>query len=307
MLKCILTMGIPGSGKSTWARAEIAKDPANWVRINNDQIREMCNGSVWSGGYEKLITETRNFLINLALKKNKHIIIDNVNSNKKHFENACTIAKSIGDVEVIEKPFYIDVEEAIERDLKREGSARVGEIVVRKFWKELGGKQFAHYIPRNETFEKIKSNRFVTPMIQNESLLKCCVFDMDGSMCDISHRNPYDASTCIYDKPIEHVVGLSKLLFNTGYKIFFFSGREDKHKAMTEEWLNKYFGYEYSLHMRETSNKEDDRLLKERLFNSHIKDKYNCKIWVDDRLRVCEWVYQAGLPLFRVGSPTACF
>ena len=56
MIKCILCVGAPASGKSFWAKSEVTKDPTNWVRINNDDIRAMTNGSVYSSDYEKLIT-----------------------------------------------------------------------------------------------------------------------------------------------------------------------------------------------------------------------------------------------------------
>jgi len=69
MIQVVLTVGIPASGKSTWAKSEIAKDPDNWLRINNDDIRAMANGSVYSSNYEKLITDIRNLLIKEGLKK----------------------------------------------------------------------------------------------------------------------------------------------------------------------------------------------------------------------------------------------
>jgi hypothetical protein len=41
--------------------------------------------------------------------------------------------------------------------------------------------------------------------------------------------------------------------------------------------------------MRESGNMEDDVSLKERLYNTHISGKFNCKAWVDDRLRVSDY------------------
>ena len=41
MNKLILTRGIQGSGKTTWARQWVAEDPSSRVRINNDDIRNM--------------------------------------------------------------------------------------------------------------------------------------------------------------------------------------------------------------------------------------------------------------------------
>lgn len=39
MSKIIVTRGLPASGKSTWAKAWVAADPANRVRVNRDAIR----------------------------------------------------------------------------------------------------------------------------------------------------------------------------------------------------------------------------------------------------------------------------
>lgn len=308
MLQIILTIGIPSSGKSTWAKSEIAKDPNNWVRINNDQLREMMNGSVWSADYEKIIGNVRNHLIKDAIKCGKNIIIDNLNINRRHFKDVAKICKAANaDINLFEKSFYIELDEAIVRDAKREGKAKVGEEVIKKWWKESGGKQHQHYNAHVEVFTKTNSAEAPSTIVQDPSLDKCAIFDLDGTMCNISHRNPYDASNCDKDIPNEHVVELAKLLHKNGHKIFFFSGREDKHKEMTIKWLDANFSLSYVMHMRESGNFEDDRLLKERLFNTHIKDKYNCKLWVDDRLRVCKFIHEAGLPLFRVGPPDADF
>jgi predicted kinase len=48
MLKVILTVGIPCSGKSTWSKSEVQKDPTGTVRINRDDLRIMMNNYVYS-------------------------------------------------------------------------------------------------------------------------------------------------------------------------------------------------------------------------------------------------------------------
>lgn len=308
MLKIQVLIGCPSSGKSSYAKELMKKEPNVWKRINNDDLRSAIDLGTWTSDNEKLITETRKFLIRESLKRNKNIIIDNVNSNKKHWNDACKLAKESGkDVQVIEKIFYVPLAELIERDSKRVGSAKVGEAVVKKFFKELGGDQLKFSNPKIEIFKATYTGGSMPVMIQDQSLNPCAVFDLDGTMADISHRSPYDASNCINDIPIMHTLNLSQLLYENKYKIFFFSGRDDIYKSMTEEWLNKHFTYEYSLHMREENNKEDDRLLKERFFNTFIKDKYYCKLWVDDRLRIVKWAYETGIPILRCGDPEASF
>mgnify|MGYP003455142708 FL=1 len=49
MNKLILTRGIQGSGKTTWARQWVAEDPDSRVRINNDDLRNML-GNYWVVG-----------------------------------------------------------------------------------------------------------------------------------------------------------------------------------------------------------------------------------------------------------------
>ena len=39
--KLILTRGIQGSGKSTWAKAWVKEDPLNRIRFNNDDINHV--------------------------------------------------------------------------------------------------------------------------------------------------------------------------------------------------------------------------------------------------------------------------
>lgn len=44
MSKIILTIGISGSGKSTWAHTQWKKDPLNTIIVNRDKIRELLFG-----------------------------------------------------------------------------------------------------------------------------------------------------------------------------------------------------------------------------------------------------------------------
>jgi predicted kinase len=312
MLKCILTVGCPASGKSTWAKSEIAKDPNNWARINNDDLRAMLNGSVWTADYEKFITDTRNHLIRDALKRGKNVIIDNLNLNRRHFDDVCKIAKSINsDIQVYEKAFYCELDELLARDSLREGKSKVGEKVIKKWWKDSGKTQFKFYKPRVEIF--VKSNNALdknqTIMTQDASKERAVIFDNDGTISLIhSGRSPYDASTCDLDLPHDHVIECMKLYHNAGYKILFVSGREDKDREPTERFYKKHFPeIKYELFMRKTGDMRKDVIIKEEIFNNHIKDRYFIAGWFDDRLQVCKWVYNNGLPLFRVNNPEANF
>ena len=54
MPKIILTRGIQGSGKSTWAKKWVEEEPTHRVRWNNDDFRKML-GPYWIPEREELI------------------------------------------------------------------------------------------------------------------------------------------------------------------------------------------------------------------------------------------------------------
>jgi predicted kinase len=306
MLKVILTVGIPASSKSTWAKAEIAKDPDNWVRINNDDVRQMCNGSVYSADYEKIISETRDFLIRTALKHDKNVISDNLNIGKRNWEIACKIAKDMNkDITVSEKVFYISLEEALARDAKRTGSAQVGEKAIKHWWGKTGKEKFSSYESKVEVFAKrdFCLDAPFTPAIQNENADKAIISDLDGTLAlFVGKRSPYDATNCdVIDKPNLPVVETIKLFNEKGYKILFCSGREDKHRDATIRFIEKHLpGIEYELYMRSSNDFRKDSVIKEEIFSNYIKDKYNVLMVLDDRSSVCQFWRGIGLTCFQV-------
>ena len=306
-----LTVGVPASGKPTWAKSEVSKNPAKTVRINNDEIRQMCNSSVYSPDYERLISEVRNSILRTALKHGMEtIIIDNCNATKRHFDEVVKVVERANvEATVIEKPFYASLETLLERDANRDGTAQVGEAVVRKFWKMLGGESHRDYVPRTASFTPRTMDKPWEPMKQNENLPRAVICDLDGTLCRIhSERNPYDASTCDQDIPHDHVIEAVKLYHQSEYHVLFVSGREDKDRAPTERFIKKYLPeVPYQLHMRSTGDTRKDVVVKEEIFNTHIKDEFFVAAWFDDRLQVARWVFQSGLPLFRVNDPEADF
>lgn len=317
MIKVEMLVGIPGSGKSTYAKQVVAKDPSNWVRVNNDDLRAMMNGSVWSSDYEKMVTDARNYLIRDALKRGKNVIIDNLNLNRRHFDDVCKIAKTVNsDIQVYEKSFFIELEEAIERDSKREGKAKVGEDVIKKWWKESGGKQHKFYKPRTEIFyERRGSNQAVEAPAYIDGLQEAVLCDLDGTLALIHNRSPYDASDCdIKDLPNTPVIETVLAHHNAGRKIIFCSGREDKYRPETIRFIEKYCFNKlnegksnerdqviaYQLFMRKTDDFRKDAIIKEEIYQNEIEGKYNVLCVLDDRDQVVEFWRSKGLTCFQV-------
>ena len=293
MQKVIVLVGIPASSKSTWAKLEVSKNP-NIVRVNRDDIRVMTFNYVFSEDNEKLVVSIRDHVIKQALKKGRDVIVDDCNINRRNFKDICTLVKSSNiDCMVMEKSFYVELDEAIARNNRREGHACVPENVVRDMWKKSGGKQHQFYKPRVEIFNKNVHNSSVMPaLVQDSSKPKAIVCDIDGTLSILGDRSPYDAAKSDeVDLPNIPVVETVRLYYEAGYKIIFCSGREDKFEDVTKRFIEKCLpGVEYQLLMRKTGDFRGDDIVKEQIFNNNIRDNYNILMVMDDRSRVvCKW------------------
>ena len=129
MPKIILTRGIPGSGKSTWAKKWVEEDPTHRVRWNNDDFRRML-GLYWVPERETLVSIVMSDFIYYAMTIGYDIVIDNMNLNKKYWDFIQDQINSLNKRYTLEFKDFFDVslEECIERDSKREHT--IGEKVI---------------------------------------------------------------------------------------------------------------------------------------------------------------------------------
>jgi len=296
-----MTVGLPGSGKSTWAKQEVATCP-NIKRINKDDLRSMLDNGVWDKTNENFVLKVRDEMVKLALSNGHNVIIDDTNFEQKHFKSIQKIIDENNfNAEIITKSFlHIPLDECIKNDLKRFNS--VGEKVIRSMYNK--------YIANRNELIDYKNDK---------NLVECIICDLDGTLAFLNGRNPYDATNCDNDI-VNHAV--LDILINyqngkvftglqiTGYKpnnyIIFVSGREDKYKEPTLSFLNKHgFSLDENvlLFMRKTGDNRKDSIIKEEIFNTEIKDKFFVKYVIDDRLQVCRMWHSLGLPLLRYGNP----
>lgn len=304
MRTVIICQGLPASGKSTWAKEQIKKEPSRWKRINRDDLRAMINDSHFDRKNEEFIRNVQEQLLRATLIEGYDVILDNTSLVPQTVKKLHKVCASIGDVKVIHKTFPVDIEECIRRNNLREGKAKVPEKVIRDMAKGAGldhgrkleGKEI--YYPPHQ-FQIIE---------QDESLTRAVIFDNDGTISLLNGRNPYDASTCDQDLPHKHVIECMRLYHQAGYKIIFVSGRDEKDRAPTEKFYKQHFPeVKYELYMRPAESNEKDVIVKERIYNEEIKNKYYVAGWFDDRISICDFVFQSGLPLFRVNDPRATF
>ena len=132
MGKLIATRGLPGCGKSSWAKEEVLNHHTGTaVRINKDLIRTMLHFDKWSPENETLTSHSHSLIIGMMMVKEIPLIIcDDTNLSPKVMESLKLLAGA--NLYQFEIKDFTDVplDVCIDRDAKREGYARVGSKVI---------------------------------------------------------------------------------------------------------------------------------------------------------------------------------
>ena len=123
--KVILMRGLPGSGKSTYAKKLVEENPNAYKRINRDDLRMMFDNGIVTKGNEKFAKQVRDILIIKALEDGKHVIVDDTNLSDKNFIRISQLVQQFNkehndNVSVEIKVMETTLEECIKRDNNRE-------------------------------------------------------------------------------------------------------------------------------------------------------------------------------------------
>ncbi len=142
---------------------------------------------------------------------------------------------------------------------------------------------------------------------------KCIIFDLDGTLCDVSHRRQFVATKprnwdawnkgISQDKPVYQVLGMFQVLKYL-FPIFFVSGRSDDYRDVTVKWLEKHGIMEddyNGLYMRKYQDHRDDAIVKAEIADIIEKD-YEIFAVFDDRKRVLTMWQDRGIFTFDVAQ-----
>lgn len=122
------------------------------------------------------------------------------------------------------------------------------------------------------------------------------IFDLDGTLCDITHRLHYIKGdnknwpafhqSCILDVPKMDMIGLFQSL-DHHYTMYIVSGRSDSVREQTKVWLRKHNIVPFKLIMRKEGDYTPDHILKASwLADGTLPPKDEILMAVDDRTRV---------------------
>lgn len=287
MPKVLILKGLPASGKSTYARELMAKEPGKWKRINKDSLREMLDDGKWSKERETHILRQRDEMMSYFLRQGNNIIIDDTNLSMKHESG---IRMLVGSPDVVEvKTFDTPVEECVRRDALRTGREHVGEKVIRDMARTFNWPPK----PTVEPYADVPGRQTVV------------ICDIDGTLAEKGSRNAYDWGKVCNDSPIlkvmEILLALSSLPVPS-YEVILVSGRDESCREETQEWLSAYRIKYVSLYMRPKGDNRPDTVIKREIFDNRIRDKYNVLCVLDDRNKVVKMWRELGLTCLQVAE-----
>lgn len=287
--KVIITRGLPGAGKTYWAKKMVESHQGHYKRISKDDLRAMLDNGIWSKSNEKNILYVRDNLMNMLLVQGYSVIIDDTNLAPKHEETIRgEVLELMGKMVKVEVKDFTNVslEECIKRDQKR--SNPVGEKVIKDMYKQF-----------------LKPPKKPVLAILNGKYAVIC--DLDGTLA-LFEGNPYnrDFSKDTPNFPVIHIINQ---YLKTKDRIIFVSGRDDLYREQTIQWLMEHLDFpkkdsdDYiELYMRKHGDVRKDSIVKEEIFHEHIEGKYNIRFILDDRNQMVEMWRDLGLPCLQVAE-----
>jgi predicted kinase len=300
--KLIITVGISGSGKSTWAHEMWESNPEKYVIISRDKIRELLFGYTEEtidkyyampsiSKFEKQVTGYEDTLINDALNHGRNVIIDATHLSRKYLQRF-----SYWNVETSILVFSIELETAIVRDLVR--NRKVGDAVIQKQY-----NRFINLI-KDLSDNPIDFTPYTITEHLNPDNEAAVIFDIDGTLAHMNRdtRSPYDWHKVGEDEPDAAVRDMAKILNTNLYfktKVIICTGRDAVCINETEKWLSDNNISYSEIHFRKKGDQRADWVVKEEMWRKIADDNYIVAMF-DDRLQVVRRARALGLKVFNV-------
>jgi len=284
-----ITRGLPGSGKTTWAKQQ------KGVRVNRDELRLMLHGvRLGQGWAENQVTIAQRAQVDALLRAGVDVICDDTNLRKQTVRELAELGAAAGASVKLEDFTGVPVDVCVERDAARPNP--VGEDVIRGMYaRYLAGKRRPVELPP----EPVESAVYVPPPDKPRAVL----VDIDGTVAVMSARSPYDMSRVHLDTPNEAVIAAVRAMQAAGHTIIFCSGRTDDGRAATEAWLQTHVGIPHAgLFMRATGDQRKDSVVKREIFEKQLREHWHIVAVFDDRNQVVRMWRELGLPVFQVAE-----
>ena len=117
---------------------------------------------------------------------------------------------------------------------------------------------------------------------------KAVICDLDKTLALFTHRGPFETEKCIDDCVNEPVREVVSLFYNNDYDIIIVSGRNQKYKDLSVQWLENNNIPFTDIFLRKDDDNRPDQIIKEEIYIENIKNKWNILFVLDDRDKVVD-------------------
>ena len=294
--KVLINIGLPGSGKTTWSKDFVSKNP-DWVRVGRDDFRFMLKDSpILDPKGEKMLNDLMTQTTRKALLSGYNVVLDNTHCKLKYINEAIASVNDLADVDF--RYFDVPMATCIERDKTRE--KKVGAPIITKMAKDLA------ILLDTFGWQPVKQKgKTIADYTANwdPALPFAVITDVDGTIAHMgTRRSPFDWKKVGVDAPDPIIIGALKAWKMAGFnaetdniQILVVSGRDGSCRKETEEWLDSYGVPHDAIFMRPANDFRKDSLIKKEIYENDIKGKYNVIMVYDDRNQVVDVWRSLGL------------
>lgn len=317
MPKLTITKGLPGSGKTTWAKSECLKN-GNLYRVNRDSLRGMLlGGRQWSGKQEKLVRYIQSLQVFHLLDEGFDVVVDDTNLLGGGVD---TWKQWVRDSPMFGNAFYNDAGED-NTPIKRP------KVEVKDFTEVPISTCIRNDAARGTHADGMVGAGVIYRMALDSKLLdlskieKCAIIDMDGTLADCTHRLPFiqqqpkNYQQFYWKVALDPIIRtISAAVWQLAYlkfEIIICSGRPTRLSenpninpgAATWDWLRRHNIPASYLFMRNSGDYRPDSEVKEgilqRMYEAGLK-KEAIQLCIDDRDAIVKVWERNGLPTLQV-------
>ena len=331
-LKAVITIGAPASGKTTFGEDYIKKDNGNWVILERDIIRQkLCQKyklfpyNTWIDNFQELYYNLDKTLMSKIEKEVSHeidrninafkdnLMLSNTNLSKKRLNHLYANLQGRG-YEVEIKVLNPSLSKLLDQNGWRNDA--VNDNVVFDLYQRL--QHLMGYVKALPNYE------FISDHETDTCSHYCVIVDLDGTVAHITKdingeptRTYYDMTKVDEDQFDDVVFSMVNGLLKAfdGTQLVFLTGRNSDCFTKTVSWLDKNLSFwdlthengGYQLFTRLRHDYRKDCIVKEELYNTFIKDKYEPIAVFDDRVQMVNLWNDLGLKTIAVADQRKVF